>query len=471
MIISISDSYKRFGLSAIGFALITCSSLVLNAQDKEPPLTRILFIFDASNSMNGVWEGKPKIDVATKLLSQALDSLRGAENLQMGLRVYGHEKNYLHGQDCDDTKLMVPIGNNKAGAMKSALKSLKPKGTTPIASTLEKAGDDFLKCPTNDCRNIIILITDGIEECNGDPCAVSMALQKKGIILKPFVIGIGLDLEFRESFECMGSFYDAYNEKSFSNALGVVISQALNNTTATVNLLDINDNPTETNVNMTFYNRNNGEMIYNLVHTMNNRGNPDTLQIDPVYTYRIVAHTIPPRIKDSARITPGTHTTIGIPTPQGSLEFRMQGVNPEANKLQIIVRKASEMQTLHVQSFAEIQKYIVGKYDLEILTLPRTYIEDVEISQSHTTTIQIPQPGVATFSKLGHGHTTLYQMKKNELELVATLSTTQERETLSLMPGQYVAIYRPLSARESAFTVEKHFKVTSGTSVAVRLNQ
>ena len=93
--------------------------------------------------------------------------------------------------------------------MKSALKSLKPKGTTPIASTLEKAGDDFLKCPTNDCRNIIILITDGIEECNGDPCAVSMALQKKGIILKPFVIGIGLDLEFRESFECMGSFYDA----------------------------------------------------------------------------------------------------------------------------------------------------------------------------------------------------------------------------------------------------------------------
>ena len=462
--------YSRVIKSVLA-AIIAASSYNAQAQDDDMPLTRILFIFDASNSMNGVWEGKPKITVATKLLSQALDSLRNAPNLQLGLRVYGHEKNYLHGQDCDDTKLMVPLGYNKNSAMKSALRSLKPKGTTPIAATLEKAGGDFPKCPTKDCRNIIILITDGIEECDGDPCAVSLALQKQGIILKPFVIGIGLDMEFRESFECMGSYYDAYNEKSFTNALGIVISQALNNTTASVNLLDVNGNPTETNVNMTFYDRNTGDMIYNLVHTMNNRGNPDTLQLDPVHTYRVVAHTIPPRTNDSATITPGTHTTIGISTPQGALEFKMKGVNPEANRLKIIVRKHGEMKTLHVQSFAEIQKYIVGKYDLEILTLPRTYIEDVDISQSHTTTIEIPQPGIATFSKQGHGHTTVYQMNKNDLELVATLSTTQERETLSLMPGQYVAIYRPLTARESIFTVEKHFKVTSGASVAVRLNQ
>ncbi len=449
---------------------LTLAILSSAAAQQEVPLTRILFIFDASNSMNGVWEAKPKIDVATRLLSQALDSLRNVPDLQIGLRVYGHEKNYLHGQDCDDTQLKVPIGFKTVGAIKSSLKSLKPKGTTPIAATLEKSGDDFPDCPRGDCRNIIILITDGIEECNGDPCAVSMALQKRGIVLKPFVIGIGLDLEFRESFECMGSFYDAINEKSFTNALGIVISQALNNTTAQVNLLDNAGEATETNINMTFYDQNTEHMVYNLVHTMNNRGNPDTLLLDPVHTYRIVAHTIPSREVDSVQITPGKHTVIGIPTPQGSLEFKMNGVNPDADKLIIIVRQTGTMNTLHVQSFSEIEKYIVGKYDLEIFTLPRTYINDVELTQSHTTTIQIPQPGVATFSKNGHGYGGIYVVRKNKLELVANLSRTKDRETLNLMPGEYIAVFRPIRAKESVFTVEQNFRVVSGSSVAVKLN-
>lgn len=454
------------------FLLLILSALSLRsmAQD-EPPLTRILFIFDASNSMNGVWENKPKIDVATRLLSEALDSMATIENLQLALRVYGHDKYYQQGQDCDDTRLLVPFGYNTAGRIKSELYKLKPKGTTPIAATLEKAGRDFTRCPEENCRNVIILITDGIEECNGDPCAVSLALQRKNIVLKPFVIGIGLDLEFRESFECMGTFYDASDEASFTSALRYVVTQALNNTTAQVNLLDANQNPTETNVAMSFYNEQSDELIYNFVHTMNSRGNPDTLIIDPVYQYRVVAHTIPPRQKDSVSITPGKHTIIGVPTPQGSLEFKMGGMlSPESEKIKVIVREAGKMQTLNVQGFNDIQQYIVGNYDLEFLTLPRTYIENVEISQSHTTKVEIPQPGIATFSKLGHGYGSVYYVRGDELELVATLSLTKERETLSLMPGDYVAIFRPKQARESVFTVDRKFKVASGSSVAVKLN-
>ena len=437
---------------------------------KEPPLTRILFIFDASNSMNGIWNKKPKIDVATRLLSAALDSLYGVENLQLGMRVYGHDKYYMKGQDCDDTKLLVPLGSNKTTQIKAELRKLKPKGTTPIAATLEKSADDFPRCPNGNCRNIIILITDGIEECSGDPCAVSMALQRRGIILKPFIIGIGLNVEFREHYECMGSFYDASDEERFKNVLDIVISQALNTTTAQVNLIDANGSPTETNINMTFYDRNNGETIHNYVHTMNVKGNPDTLALDPVHTYRVVAHTIPPRSNDSASITPGTHTIIGINTPQGDLEFKMPGSNRELNNLKVIVRKSGEMNTLNIQSFDETIRYITGKYDLEILTIPRTYISDVDISQSHTTTIQIPQPGVVTFSKLGYGYGSVYVVNKSEQELVANLSLTKERESLSLQPGEYVAVFRPKQARESIFTVEKRFTVSSGASVAVKLN-
>lgn len=452
------------------FTFVLIFILSAGFAQQEQPLTRILFIFDASNSMNGVWAKKPKIEVATRLLAESLDSLAGIENLQLALRVYGHDKYYQQGQDCDDTRLLVPFGANNASRIKTELYKLKPKGTTPIAATLEKAANDFPRCPVSQCRNIIILITDGLEECGGDPCAVSMALQKRNIILKPFVIGIGLDLEFRETFECMGSFYDASDETKFSDILGIVISQALNTTTAQVNLLDYHGNPTETNVNMTFYDHNTKEVVHNYVHTMNASGNPDTLALDPVRTYRIVAHTIPPREKENISITPGKHTIIGIPTPQGELEFKMGGVNPEAERIKVIVRQQNDPKTLHVQGFPEKQKYIVGKYDLEILTLPRTYIDDVEIKQSHTTTIEIPQPGVVSFSKLGYGYGTVYVVRDNRLERIATLSETKERESLSLQPGEYIVVFRPKQARESIFTIEQKFRVAPGTSVAVKLN-
>lgn len=450
-------------------SLLACMSVIGWAQG-EPPLTRILFIFDASNSMNGYWQNSAKIDVSTRLLSQALDSLAGVDNLQLAMRVYGHEKSYLKGQDCDDTRLHVPFAYGNAANIKRELMSLKPKGTTPIAATLEKAAGDFPPCPTADCRNVIILITDGIEECNGDPCAVSMALQKQGIVLKPFVIGVGLDLEFRESFECMGSFYDAGDEKRFASVLSIVISQALNNTTAQVNLIDQRGKPTETNVPMTFYSQTTGQLIHQFVHTMDAKGNPDTLQLEPLHTYRLVVHTVPQQMKDSIEITPGNHNIIGVPAPQGTLELKTIGTFQELEKLKAIVRQSGDLKTLHIQSFAETQRYIVGEYDLEILTTPRTHLKGVKISQSHTTTVELPQAGLVTFNKTGYGYGSLFVKRGDELEFVANLSETRERETISLMPGDYVSTFRPKQSTETTFTVQHEFKVTAGTSLAVKLN-
>ena len=153
--------------------------------------TRILFVFDASFSMAGYWESDQKINIARNFLIDIIDSLQNLKNVQMALRVYGHQSP-VPPQDCNDTKLEVPFNINNAHQIRQKLKFLTPKGTTPIAFSLEKAAGDFPPC--SDCRNIIILITDGIEECKGDPCAVSRKLQTMGITLKPFIIGIGIDL-------------------------------------------------------------------------------------------------------------------------------------------------------------------------------------------------------------------------------------------------------------------------------------
>src|SRR2546429_9471518 len=78
-------------------------------KDDTPTVTHLLFLFDASGSMNAKWQSAPKIDVAKKLMNELLDSLRYVPNLQLALRVYGNRKPFPP-QDCEDTHLEVPFG-------------------------------------------------------------------------------------------------------------------------------------------------------------------------------------------------------------------------------------------------------------------------------------------------------------------------------------------------------------------------
>ena len=415
--------------------------------------------------MYGRWQSGAKIDVARKLMAQLLDSLRFVPDIELALRVYGHQKNYPP-QDCDDSKLEIPFSKGNISRIQQVLKELVPRGTTPIAKSLELCGNDF---PQDPSRNIIILITDGIEECGGDPCAISQALQRKGIFLKPFVIGLGLDESLKKTFECVGRYFDATNETMFKDALNIVISQALNNTTMQVNLLDMERNPTETNVNMTFYDHNTGEIKYNFVHTINSKGNPDTLVIDPLPIYKIVAHTIPPVSIDSVVITPGKHTIVGMDAPQGDLLLRFDEP-AEYKKTQAIVRLHNQMQTLNLQDFNTTERYLVGNYDLEILTTPRIYLQNVDIAQSKTTTLRIPRPGLVTLVANNPGYGSIYTFNGRKLEWVYNMDDNLSKETIVLQPGRYKVVFRPKNSKESIYTIEKDFSVISGESSIVLLN-
>ena len=447
--------------------------LFLGAQGRQPeqetPLTRILFVFDGSQSMYGRWQSGAKIDIAQRLIGKMLDSLdriNDNQTFQLALRVYGHQKP-VPPQDCNDTRLEVPFAFNNIGKIKKKLREITPKGTTPIANSLLRSATDFPKC--ENCRNVIILITDGVEACDGDPCAVSRELQKKGIVLKPFVIGIGLDENFRETFECVGNYFDASDEKTFQNVLGIVISQALNNTTAQINLLDINNIPSETDVPITLYDRVSGAVKYSFVHTINYRGNPDTLLIDPLLTYDMTVHTIPPVRVDSITIVPGKHTQIGASTPQGSLDLQIAQSKGYKN-VQAIVRRAGDSKTLNVQEFNTEQKYLVGFYDLEILTLPRYIEKNVEIKQSTKTRLAVPPPGIVTIQAGSIGYGSIFVERNNRLEWVMDLNTNQSRQTVALQPGDYRVVFRAKSSRETIYSKSQKFSITSGSSTIVKLN-
>jgi Ca-activated chloride channel family protein len=454
----------------ISFILLLFSIQVFSQPKSEPkiipPTTRILFVFDASNSMAGFWESDVKINIARKILISMLDSLQQVDNIEMALRVYGHQSP-VPPQDCNDTRLEVPFSKNNASVIRQRLRNISPKGTTPIANSLAQCKNDFPPC--SNCRNVVILISDGIEACDGDPCAVSDMLQREGIILKPFIIGIGIDEGFRETFDCIGRYYNATNEEKFKELLGVVITQALNSTTAQVNLLDEKGLPTETNVNMTFYDRYSGKVKQNFIHTINNRGNPDTLFLDPLVTYRVVVNTLPPVFIDSLKVVPGKHTIAAVDAPQGTLTLTSPGLGNLYRDIIFIVRKAGDANTLNIQKISEQVKYITGKYDIEVPILPRLLVKDVEIKQSSTTSVEIPRPGILTVITSTVGYGSLYVHREKGIEWIYNLNSNTKNESVVLQPGTYTVVFRSQNAKQSIYTISKTFEIKSGSSLALEL--
>ena len=453
----------------ISTLLLLLFSITSSYTQNDEGKIRILFIFDGSNSMNAQWENSSKISIAKKLMTQTMDSLKELENVELALRMYGHQTKIMPGkQDCSDTKLEVPFASSKDNYdnIINKIRSLVPKGTTPIARSLEYSSEDFPSC--EDCRNIIILITDGIEACDEDPCAVALALKAKNIKLKPFVIGLGLDTSYLSQFDCVGEFFSAENEDSFKSVLKFIISQALNNTTAQINLNNINGLPKETNVTMSIYNSQNNKLINTYIHTLNRNRLPDTLSFDPIYKYKLVVHTIPEVIKENIKLTPGKHNIIEASTPQGSLDLRIQGTNSIFTGINCIIRKDSNGKTLNVQNMNTKKRYLVGSYNLEILSIPRIYLKNVIIEQSKTNEITIPMYGSIEVKK-PEGPAALFLKKNGENIWLYNFDSERNIENLNIQPGKYMISYRYERSSSTAHTITKEFKISSGENIYINL--
>ena len=444
--------------------LLFCSLFFYGQKKTSAKPTRILFVFDASNSMKSIHQNATRIEGAKNLFFKFVDTLSKDKSLQFALRMYGHTVKYPPG-DCGDTKLIVPFSANNLTLIKQKVKEAKPTGITPIEHSLTQAANDF---PDNKANNIVIIITDGIEECGGDPCKARQKLMEKGIVFKPFIIGIGLTPEQIKTFECVGTYFDYDDDGTFADISKIIQQQKLNKTTAQVNLLDTKSLPTETDVNMTFYDVNRKAYKYNYIHTLNYKGLPDTLYLDDYPTYKVTVHTIPPVESAEVKLTPGKHTIIPVDAPQGFFSVnRPEGVYNYNEKVKVVVRKAGTMQTLNVQQINRIDKYLVGNYDIEILTLPRILIAANEIEQSKQKSISIPNAGMLQLKSIEAGDGCIMVQRPGErLEWVCNI-TSQSIQNYYLQPGNYVATWRARSLKGSIYTVEKKFKVNSDVQTTV----
>jgi Ca-activated chloride channel family protein len=283
------------------------------------------------------------------------------------------------------------------------------------------------------------------------------------------VICLGTDSEtFRNSYSCTGRYFNAETPAQFQKIIGVIINQALNNTTVQINLLDNQGLPRETDVPLTIFDADNGQMVENVIHTMNGKGVPDTLYLDPVRRYRVVAHTKPQVSSEIVEMVPGKHNVIPLQTPQGSLLLKMGGIT-KYPRLQAIVRKGNTMQTINAQEFNTLEKYIVGGYDLEILTIPRLKFNAVQIKQNQTFTIEIPNPGVLQLS-IGKDVTgAVFQRVDNKLEWVMDLNGTMPKQMINMQPGEYTVVYRTAGETRTLYSKSKIFKINSGTNTQLSI--
>jgi Ca-activated chloride channel family protein len=426
--------------------------------------TRILFLLDASGSMHQPWStnNEPRIISAKRILNEIMDSLERNNKVELALRVYGHQSP-LGAKDCKDTKLEAGFSRNNISFIRSKLKNITPRGITPIAYSLQQSASDF---PDNQTRNIIILMTDGEESCKGDPCAVAYELEKKGIVLKHFAIGIGITEDAAKTFQCFSSFYNVSDQQSFKNVLTGIINKVTNNNTSQVYILDKNQKPTETDINMTFYDAYNQMLKYNFYQTFDGRGQPDTLTLDPITDYNITFHTLPAIEKKAVVIQPNQHNIIEVNAPQGFIDFMFQGVLPKqelAEKIKCVVRAGKKI--INVQSLNTKEKYLAGNYEIEVLTLPRTRMNNTKVMGNATTKIEIVTPGMLNLQKRFEVLGGIFVEEKNNLEKIYELSSGTNTETVALQPGKYFVIYRMKNAKSMHNTKTLAFEIKSGDGV------
>ncbi|MEZ4746901.1 MAG: VWA domain-containing protein [Calditrichia bacterium] len=195
--------------------LLLCFSFQINAQNEPDSHSPIVFIYDASGSMWGQLQGKTKMEVAVSVLSNSINNL--PENQEIGFVAYGHRKE----GDCQDVEFLIDIDNSSKSNVIEALKKIKPLGKTPLAFSALQVID---RLRTTQKKATIILLTDGIESCNGNICDVIKAAKSEGIDFKLHIIGFGLKAGETEQLECAadaggGNYYDAADAGSLSDVM------------------------------------------------------------------------------------------------------------------------------------------------------------------------------------------------------------------------------------------------------------
>ena len=223
---------KNVFFSIILFIAI-CLNIVLTVKAAEEKL----IILDASLSMNQPINGVPKYTIAIQAAKDEINKLSPGERI--GLRTIGLPLDsallsFLANPSelCKATQLVAPIRSYNSQNIEAALNSVMPLGTTPLTYSLDTAIKyDFMQ---GTHTKHIILITDGGESCNENPCEYikNLSTTRPDILID--VIAIGVNGEPFGQLKCLtehtsGRIISANTSKEIQDAFSKILNPVFDN--------------------------------------------------------------------------------------------------------------------------------------------------------------------------------------------------------------------------------------------------
>ena len=180
----------------------------------------ILFILDASGSMNQRIEGKSKLNIAKEVLAPLVEDL--PSEAKVGLLVYGYKGKQ---KGCKNIELIAPLKIGNQSVIKSELTSMVAQGKTPIAASLEKGAEVMKSLPG---KKTMILISDGEETCGGKPIKAARRIREElGMDVVIHVIGFNVKGKGKEQLAGIaqaggGNYYSADNARQLKDSLAEI---------------------------------------------------------------------------------------------------------------------------------------------------------------------------------------------------------------------------------------------------------
>jgi len=173
-----------------------------------------MLVLDGSGSMWGQIDGRPKIEIARGAVERMLSDW--PENRDLGLMAYGHRRE----GDCSDIEVLARPAPLDRGGLSGLMETISPRGKTPIGAAVRAARDSLGDggAPTS-----IVVVTDGLETCGADLCALGEELAQSGTPLTAHVVGFDVT-DPEGQLACLaertgGRYLAAANAESLTKAL------------------------------------------------------------------------------------------------------------------------------------------------------------------------------------------------------------------------------------------------------------